>query len=146
MTKGHIRTSDAEIREHVRRAREHEKYRTRILDARYSRSQDALVARLSSGSTLTIPRARIPGFEKLGPADLRRPAIEPPGNGIWFYEPDTGVLLETLVIAAAGEETIRDAAFSLLGSRTSEKKARSSAANGRLGGRPPKKKQPHRSA
>jgi Protein of unknown function (DUF2442) len=134
-----IVTTESEVRAAGRRARA-SKGRTIIVDARYAKPQDALVVRLNTGSTFIVPRTRLPGFEHVEPATLRKPEIEPPGNALWFDEPDVGVRLETLMIAAAGESTVRSAAALLLGSRRSSQKAVSSAANGRLGGRAPKSK------
>jgi len=123
-----------------KRARAAAKSLTTIVEARYSRAQDAFVVQLNNGASFTIPRGRITGLAKVAPATLRRPDIEPPGNALWFEAADMGVRLETLMIAAAGENAVRSAASQLLGSRTSEKKASSSAENGKRGGRPPKKK------
>lgn len=136
-----ILTSDAEVREAGKRARAAAKDLTVIADARYAKARDAIVVRLNTGATLMVPRTSLPGFDKLTPAMLQKPAIEPPGNSLWFESADVGVRLETLVIAAAGEATFRSAAAQLLGSRRSPRKALASAANGRLGGRPPKRKQ-----
>jgi len=111
---------------------------TVIVDARYAKPQDAIIVRLNTGSTFIVPRTRLPGFEKIEPVALRKPEIEAPGNALWFNAPDIGVRLETLMIAAAGEGTVRSAAAQLLGSRKSAHKASSSAANGKLGGRPRK--------
>jgi len=134
-----IATTAAELREAGKRARSAAKTATVIVDARYAKSQDAIVVRLNTGSTFIIPRRRLPGFEKIAPVALRKPEIEAPGNALWFDAPDIGVRLETLMIAAAGEGIVRSAAAQLLGSRKSAHKASSSAANGKLGGRPPKK-------
>lgn len=140
MKHARIASTAADIREAGRRARAAAKDLTVIVGARYAKSQDALVVSLNTGSTFTVPRARLPGFETLGPAALRKLEIEPPGTSLWVDAADVGVRLETLVIAAAGEGTLRTAAAHLLGSRRSIQKAASSAANGRLGGRPPKRK------
>lgn len=134
-----IATTAAQIRDAGKRARAASKDATVIVYAHYAKSQDAIVVRLSTGSTFVIPRTRLPGFEKIAPVALRKPEIEAPGNALWFDVPDIGVRLETLMIAAVGEAAVRSAAAQLLGSRKSVQKASSSAANGRLGGRPPKK-------
>lgn len=136
-----IATTDAEVREAGKRARAKAKHLTAIAEARYAKSQDAIVVRLNTGATLTVPRRALPGFENVSVTALQRPSIEPPGNSLWFEAADIGVRLETLVIAAAGEAMLRSAAAQLLGSRRTPQKAAASAANGRLGGRP-KKKQP----
>ncbi len=135
-----IITTDSEIREAGKRARAAAKNLTVIVDARYARSQDAIIVGLNTGATFTVPRTRLPGFDKIEPAALRRLAIEAPGNSLWFDTPDIGVRLESLMIAAAGEGIVRSAAAQLLGSRTSSRKTTSSVANGKLGGRPAKKK------
>jgi Protein of unknown function (DUF2442) len=135
-----IVTTDAEIREAGKRARAAAKDLTVIVEARYAKPQDAIVVRLNTGSTFTVPRTRLPGFEHIAPSALRQPEIEAPGNALWFDAPDVGVRLEALMIAAAGEGAVRSAAAQLLGSRKTLRKASSSAANGKLGGRPPKKK------
>lgn len=135
-----IITTAAEIREAGKRSRAAAKNLTVIVDARYAKPQDAIIVRLNTGSTFSVPRARLPGFGKLDPDALRKPEIEAPGNVLWFAAPDIGVRLETLMIAAAGEGVVRSAAAQLLGSRKSANKAMSSAANGKLGGRPPKRK------
>jgi hypothetical protein len=135
-----IVTTPAEIRAAGKRARVGSKDLTIIVDARYAKPQDAIVVRLNTGSTFIVPRTRLPGFEKIDPSALRKPEIEAPGNALWFEAPDVGVRLETLMIAAAGEGIVRSAAAQLMGSRTSVRKASSSAENGKLGGRPPKGK------
>jgi hypothetical protein len=93
-----------------------------IVDARYAKAQDAIVVRLNTGSTFIIPRRCLPGFERIAPVALRKIEIEAPGNALWFDAADIGVRLETLVIAAAGEDLVR-----------------STAANEKLGRCPPKK-------
>jgi len=135
-----IMTTPAEIRKAVKHARNIAKDLTRIVDARYAEPQDEIVVRLNNGATVSVPRRHVPGFENVAAAALRKPEIEAPGNSLWFEAPDVGVRLETLMIVAAGESVVRSAAAQLLGSRTSSQKASSSAANGKLGGRPPKKK------
>jgi hypothetical protein len=134
-----IVTTAAEIREVGKRARSAAKNLTTIIDARYAKSQDAIVVHLNTGATFTVPRARLPVFADIEPAALRKLEIEAPGNSLWFDTPDIGVRLESLMIAAAGESAVRSAAAHLLGSRTSPKKAASAAENGKLGGRPVKK-------
>jgi hypothetical protein len=134
-----IATTAAEIRAAGKHARATAKALTVIVEAHYSKTQDAIVVRLNTGATFSVPRARLPGFGRIEPSALRKLEIEPPGNALWFDAPDIGVRLETLMIAAAGEGIVRSAAAQLLGSRTSSKKAASSVENGRLGGRPRRK-------
>jgi hypothetical protein len=95
---------------------------TVIVEARYAKAQDAIIVRLDTGSTFIIPRRCLPGFERIAPVALRKIEIEAPGNALWFDAADIGVRLETLVIAAAGGDLVR-----------------STAANEKLGRRPPKK-------
>src|SRR5665213_288049 len=139
MKERRIATTPAEIRSAASRARAAAKSLTTIVNARYSKPHDTIIVQLNTGSTLSVPRKHLPGFERLAPADLRRPQIEAPGNSVWFDAPDVGVRLENLMIAAAGENIVRSAAAQLLGAQRSPRKAASSAANGKLGGRPRRK-------
>jgi hypothetical protein len=134
-----IATTAVELRGPGKRARAAATSATVIVDARYAKAQDAIVVRLNTGSTLIIPRRRLPGFERFAPVALRKLEIEAPGNALWFDAPDIGVRLDTLMIAAAGEDVVRSAATQLVGSRKHTHKASSSAANEKLGGRPLKK-------
>jgi hypothetical protein len=115
-------TTAAELGEAGKRARAAAKSAAVIVDARYAKAQDAIVVRLNTGSTFIIPRRCLPGFERIAPVALRKIEIEAPGNALWFDAADIGVRLETLVIAAAGGDLVR-----------------STAANEKLGRRPPKK-------
>jgi hypothetical protein len=101
MKERRIDTTPAKIQSAVSRARTAAKSLTTIVSAHYSKAQDAIVVRLNTGSTLSVPRKRLPGFERLIPSDLRHPQVEAPGNSVWFDAPDVGVRLETLMIAAA---------------------------------------------
>jgi hypothetical protein len=103
-----IGTSAAEIRAAGKGARATTKALTVIDEAYYSKGQDAIVVRLNTGAMFSVPRIRLPGFEWIKPSTLRKLAIEPPGNALWFDVPDIGVRLETLIIAAAGGGIVRE--------------------------------------
>ena len=73
---------------------------------RYERERDSIGGDLSTGATLTVARAAVPGFAK-APADmLGDVAITAGGEGLWSDSADDGVLLEQLVALAAGEPPI----------------------------------------
>jgi hypothetical protein len=128
MKPSRVTTARAEIKEAGKRARAEAKTLIVITEARYVKPQDAVVFRLSTGSTISVPRKQLPGFEKIKPAGMGKAEIDPPSNALWFDAPDIGVRLETLMIVAAGEATVRSAAAELLGASTSDRKASSSIA------------------
>ena len=90
----------------VAAARRREKGATKIRHARYDAKRDAIVAELSTGSILAVPRRIIPGFAGVRRGVLADLAITPGNEGLWSVNADDGVLLEQLVVLAAGERTV----------------------------------------
>lgn len=136
--RGRILTTPAEMREAVRAAGRRERTVTKIRMVRYDRSLDKIVADLSTGVTLTVPRRAVPGFARVSPRELVDVAITPGGEGLWSDNVDDGVLLEQLFILAAGEATLGTIGARINASKKSPARAAASRANGVKGGRPRK--------
>ncbi len=136
-TKKHA-TTDAEIDRAMRQGQAYDRTATKINEARYDPERDMLVAHLSTGATLTVPRSAVPFLNALSPDTIGDPDVEPPGYSLWFERPDIGVRLETLLEAAVGN-LARDVAARALGASKSPAKTSAVRANGAKGGRPRKK-------
>jgi hypothetical protein len=126
------------MRAAVRAARERERTATKIKSARYDRERDAIVAELSTGATLAVPRRVIPGFANAAPRKLASLSITPGREGLWSDSVDDGVLLEQLFVLAAGESTIGAIGARINGAKRSPARAAASRSNGAKGGRPRK--------
>jgi hypothetical protein len=104
--KTRILTTQTEMGKAVASARRREEGATKIRHARYDTRRDAIVAELSTGSILAVPRRIIPGFAGVRAGLLADLSITPGNEGLWSEGADDGVLLEQLVVLAAGERTI----------------------------------------
>jgi hypothetical protein len=133
-----ILTTQAEMGTAVAAARRREKGTTKIRHARYDARRDVIVAELSTGSILAVPRRIIPGFAGARAAGLADLAITPGNEGLWSVNADDGVLLEQLVVLAAGERTVGTIGARINASRKTPARAAASRANGAKGGRPRK--------
>lgn len=136
--KTRIFTTEAEIGKAIAAARRREKGATKICHARYDVRRDAVIAELSTGSILAVPRRIIPGFAGARPAALVDLEITPGKEGLWSDNADDGVLLEQLVVLAAGERTVGAIGARINASKKSPARAAASRANGAKGGRPRK--------
>jgi len=136
--RGRILTTAAEMRQAVKRARQRERTSTKIRAVCYDGDRDKIVADLSTGVTLTVPRRAIPGFAGASRKALGDVAITPGGEGLWSDAADDGALLEQLLILAAGEATLGTIGARINASKKSPKRAAASRANGIKGGRPRK--------
>ena len=138
-TRGRILTTEAEIREDVRIAREREKWATKILAATYDKRRDMIRVDLSTGATIGVPRCSIVGFAKAKPSQLADLEIMPASETLWSETVDDGVLLEQLITIAIGQQTLGELGGQINGSKKSEARAAASRLNGVKGGRPRKK-------
>jgi hypothetical protein len=136
--RGRIVTTAAEMRQAVKHARQRERTATKIRAVCYDGARDKIVADLSTGVTLTVPRRAVPGFAKASPKKLQDIAITPGGEGLWSEAADDGALLEQLLILAAGEATLGTIGARINASKKSPERAAASRANGIKGGRPRK--------
>ncbi len=132
-------TTVEEMREAVASARKREKTTTKIREARYDQRADAIVAELSTGATLTVPRRAVPGFARVSARALGDLSITPGGAGLWSDTADDGVLIEQLLVLAVGEATLGTIGARINASKRSLARAAASRANGLKGGRPRKK-------
>lgn len=85
-----------------------------------------------------MPRHGIPGFASASIQGLADVAITPGGEGLWSDTVDDGVLLEQLLILAAGELTLGTIGARLNAAKESSACAAASRIDGTKGGRPRK--------
>jgi hypothetical protein len=133
-----IGTSDTEIREALRAAKRRDPIATKISAVRYSPAADTVSVTLSTGASLTVPRCEITGFSGASPRAMRDIEITPGGEGLWSDQCDDGVLLEQLLILAAGSATLGTIGARINAAKTSAARSSASRANGAKGGRPKK--------
>ena len=123
------------MRDAAKAARQRARLATKIHAVRYDTDRDTIVTELSTGATLSVPRSAIPGFAQSSPkalADISRRGNE----GLWSDAVDDGVLLEQLLVLAAGEATLGTIGARINAPKKSPARAAASRANGTKGGRP----------
>jgi len=131
-----ILTTPKEMRDAAKAARQRERTATKIRAGRYDQNTDTIVAELSTGSALSVPRIAIPGFAQASPDTLVDIVVTPGNEGLWSDAVDDGVLLEQLLVLAAGEVTLGTIGARLNAKKKSVARAAASRANGAKGGRP----------
>lgn len=136
--KARVQATDDEMRAAIKAARARERAATKIKTVRYDRRGDSVVVMLSTGAALTVPRKRIAGFARAMPRALSDLSITPGGEGVWSDMVDDGVLLEQMLVLAAGEVTIGTIGARINAAKKSPARAAASRANGAKGGRPRK--------
>ena len=132
-----ILTTGAEMRDAVKTARRRERTATKIRAAHHDRRNDTIVADLSTGAdklTKGAAKSAIPGFAKASARKLADVAITPGGEGLWSDAVDDGVLLEQLLILAAGEAVLGTIGARMNAAKKSPARAAASRAKGAMGG------------
>lgn len=133
-----IQTTDAEMRDAIKAARARERTATKIKSASYDRRGDSIIAKLSTGAVLIVPRKKVPGFAKAAPRHIADLAITSGGEGLWSDSVDDGVLLEQMLVLAAGEAMLGTIGARINAAKRSPARAAASRVNGAKGGRPKK--------
>jgi hypothetical protein len=105
------------------------------------RSRDRVIIELSTGDEFSFAPRRAQGLEKAKPSDLDVTEISPSGFGLHFPKLDADVWVPALLEGVFGSRRWMAARLGARGGRVkSRAKARAARANGRLGGRPRKKR------
>jgi Protein of unknown function (DUF2442) len=108
-----------------------------VIEARYDRKLDALELTLRKGITVRFPRLQIWELADKSPDEVAEIEIQPGGDGLSFPRTDVDIYVPGLLREELGTLFARALGRSSRG-RTSPKKAASSKANGKKGGRPKK--------
>jgi hypothetical protein len=109
------------------------------VSARYDRRIGRVVVGLSNRLEISFSPRNAQGLETATVEQLREIEIDPPGYGLHFPALDADLYIPALLEGVFGSKRWMAARLGELGGKArSEAKAKSSRANGRLGGRPKK--------
>ena len=123
------------------RARELHRSVPRAVSAHYDRKTGRIVIRLSSKMDVSFSPRDAQSLERAAPSQLHPIEISPSGLGIHFPKLDADLYLPALLEGFLGSRKWAAARLGRLGGRSCSKAKRAaSRANGRLGGRPKKRR------
>jgi Protein of unknown function (DUF2442) len=113
----------------------------RAVSARYDRASGRVVIDLSSKLSVSFSPQEAQGLEHAEPSELEKIEISPSGFGIHFPKLDADLYVPALLEGFLGSAKWTAARLGQVGGRSqSRAKKAASRANGRLGGRPAKRK------
>ena len=119
------------------RARVAARTEPRAKSARYDPASRRIEVELRNGSSFSFPPALSGvGLERATPAQLARLHVDRSGEGLHWPELDADVSVPGVLELLLGTRNIMVAAARRAGAARTSRKARSSRANGALGGRP----------
>ena len=135
--------TDAEIVAQIPAARKREtrerRQGLRAVSARYQRATRRVVLELTNGYSFAFPVTAVRALNRATPAQLAAVEIDASGGALRWNTLDVDVSVPGLLLSALGvDERLRHLA-SLAGRVSTDAKARAARANGRKGGRPPKR-------
>jgi len=129
-----------EIDAAIARANKREAYRPKVLAASYRAADDTVVLALANGVRVDIPRRLLQGLQDATPDALAQIEIEGPGTGLHWRALDVDHYVPALLAGVFGKRTWMAEIGRKGGAVRSSAKAAASRANGRRGGRPPKRR------
>jgi len=122
-------------------AREMQEGNPRATSARYVRRTGQIKIVLDSGVGLTIPSRCVEGLESAKPSQLDDPEISPSGFGIHFPQLDVDLYIPALLEGFLGSKKWMAARLGTTGGHSrSAAKVLAARLNGKLGGRPKRKR------
>jgi hypothetical protein len=123
------------------RAREMQAKNPRAISANYDRRIGRVVVHLGSGMELAFSPHRVEGLENAKPSDLDEIEITPSGFGLHFPKLDADLYIPALLEGVFGSRKWMAARLGSIGGQSrSSAKAYAARFNGKLGGRPKRKK------
>lgn len=134
--------TDKEFESANRRGTEKKAAFPAAVSVRYDRRVARVVITLATGLELAFSPKHAQGLEHAHPADLADAEITPSGLGIHFPRLDADIYIPTLLEGFLGSKRWIAAQIGKIGGATkSEAKTAAARENGKLGGRPKKKKE-----
>ncbi len=134
--------TDMEIKTANRRGTKRKAAFLTAVSVRYDRRVSRVVITLATGLELAFSPKHAQGLEHAHPADLADAEISPSGLGIHFPRLDADIYLPALLEGFLGSKRWIAAQIGKIGGVTkSEAKTVAARENGKLGGRPKKKKE-----
>jgi Protein of unknown function (DUF2442) len=134
-----IAVSDTQIDAAYRRHQERLAREPLAVQVQYDRVRDTVVVRMNNGAELVIPRHLLQGLRDATADNLRGGEVTEGGTVLTWPALDADFTVLSLLRGIYGGRRWMSELARHAGATTSEAKAAAARANGRKGGRPPKK-------